>query len=693
VIRALTKLYTIARLPRRLDQQAERSATHPSLARRIRDIRKAAGSLPVVAVSRVRITGTDGATSVTFEDTHLHWVDAGAGTHSLSYAQLTELRVDVRPGRSSRLIASDAGGRRWEVALHAPDISAVQAVLDVVDGRLADPVRPPLLTARTRRMVLLASATLAVLFSQIAVAFVALLAWFKPTAALLAGAGLAMLSAAALTLRDHSTTPYLLGVVPLAIVGLVLLGLARKEQHGDHRRTGRLIAVLCASAACALGAVTTYGMDVVSLHRGTRALPSATVLVMALTGALACSRWRHRVAATAAVCSLALAITLLGSDAVMDRLARDACVVDAPPVRWRVLTSKPVRTFDVPAETSRIDLSPSGQSVAAYQDVYDDDEHPAIVQVGRIGGELTAIAADQVAFVTDDEILTLRSDLHNATLQVERLDASRDVVWRHVVDGLSASALVLDRATGHFDVVGWHGETSLVRVEGDVRNTAARETRWPVAQGRDGYVAALTTAGPDALVLEMRYDRSVLARALPWRWTWAHLLLPVRTVARYTTIHGDVRKALGESKMDVGCVAGAVPGGGLACTAFDGSRTRIVTIAAATGEVRGVGVVDGRFFTDHVAVAGWLTGWAAGLPVAIHLSTGEAFHMPPRALTLRLVAASGDRLAALMMADDRLTVRVYAPLTADAMDAEGTDPAPDEAGSRRSALLIRHDAK
>jgi hypothetical protein len=214
-----------------------------------------------------------------------------------------------------------------------------------------------------------------------------------------------------------------------------------------------------------------------------------------------------------------------------------------------------------------------------------------------------------------------------------------------------------------------------------------------VAQGRDGYVAALTTAGPDALVLEMRYDRSVLARALPWRWTWAHLLLPVRTVARYTTIHGDVRKALGESKMDVGCVAGAVPGGGMACTAFDGSRTRIVTIAAATGEVRGVGVVDGRFFTDHVAVAGWLTGWAAGQPVAIHLSTGETFHMPPRALTLRLVAASGDRLAALMMADDRLTVRVYAPLTADAMDAEGTDPAPDEAGSRRSALLIRHDAK
>jgi Zn-dependent protease with chaperone function len=694
-IRALTKLYTIARLPRRLDQQAELSATHPSLARRIRDIRRAAGLLPVAVAEPVRVSSTDGGTSVTFNDTNLHWIERNGSAHSRSYAELTELRLDARPQRRPRLVVTEVGGRRWEMPLRGADISSIQAVLDLVDGRLADPVRPPLLTPRIPRMVLLASGMLALLFSQSATVFVALLAWFKPTAALVAGTGLALLTAAALLLRDHSSTPYLPGVVLLAVAGLALVRLAQKEREENQSRVRPFIAVLGLAAACALGAVTTYGINVVSLHRGARALPSATVLVMALVGALACSPGRRRALSTGAACSLAIALTLVGSDAVMDRLARDSFVVDAPALRWRVLDAKPVQTFDVPAETSRIDLSPSGQSIAVYREDYDDDEHASSVQVGRIGGELTSISVDQVAFVTDDEILTLRSDSHAATLRVERLRGSRDVLWQHVVDGLSAPALALDHATGHFDVVGWHGATSLVRVDGDLRSAGARETRWPVARNGDGYVAAVSLAGPDALIVEMQYERNILARALPWRWTWAHLLLPVRTVTRYATMTGDARKPLGESKLDVSCLANAFPASGLTCTAFDGSRTRIVAIDAGTGAVKGIGVIDGRFFTDHVAVAGWLTGWAAGTPVAIHVTSGEAFRMAAPAVTLRLVAASGDRLAALMMADDGLTVRVYAPLSAadDGPESDGPDTvwssfAPDCAPhSARSAMI------
>jgi Zn-dependent protease with chaperone function len=674
-IRALTKLYTIARLPRRLDQQAELSATHPSLARRIRDIRRAAGLLPVAVAEPVRVSSTDGGTCVTFNDTNLHWIERTGSAHSRSYAELTELRLDARSPRRPRLVATDVAGRRWEMPLHGADMSSIQAVLDLVDGRLADPVRPPLLTPRIRRMVLLACAMLALLFSQSAAVFVTLLAWFTPTAALLAGSGLALLTAAALALRDYSSTPYLLGVVLLGIAGLALVRVGQKEREENQTRVRPLIAVLGLAAACAVGAVATFGMDVVSLHRGARALPSATVLVMALVGALACFPGRCRALLSAAACSLAIALALVGSDAVMDRLARDSFVVDAPPLRWTVLDAKPVQTFDVPAETSRIDLSPSGQSIAAYQEDYDDDEHASIVQVGRIGGELTSMSVDQVAFVTDDEIMTLRSDSHNATVQVERLRGSRDVLWQHVVDGLSAPALALDRATGHFDVVGWHGATSLVRVDGDLGSAEATETRWPVAQNGDGYVAAVSLAGPHALVVEMEYGRNILGEALPWRWTWAHLLLPGRTVTRYATITGDVRKPLGESKLDVSCLANAFPGSGLTCTAFDGSRTRVVAIDAGTGAVKGIGMLDGRFFTDHVAVGGWLTGWAAGKPVAVHLPTGTAFQMPPSARTLRLVAASGGRLAALMMGDDRLTVRVYTPLSTadDRPESDGPD--------------------
>jgi Zn-dependent protease with chaperone function len=46
LISALTKLYTLARMPRRIERRQEQAGTHPSLSRRIRDIRAAAGTAP-----------------------------------------------------------------------------------------------------------------------------------------------------------------------------------------------------------------------------------------------------------------------------------------------------------------------------------------------------------------------------------------------------------------------------------------------------------------------------------------------------------------------------------------------------------------------------------------------------------------------------------------------------------------------
>ena len=57
--RALTKLHALARLPRRWPLEMERTASHPSLARRIQAIEAAAGipspplASPVVAAGRV----------------------------------------------------------------------------------------------------------------------------------------------------------------------------------------------------------------------------------------------------------------------------------------------------------------------------------------------------------------------------------------------------------------------------------------------------------------------------------------------------------------------------------------------------------------------------------------------------------------------------------------------------------------
>jgi hypothetical protein len=166
----------------------------------------------------------------------------------------------------------------------------------------------------------------------------------------------------------------------------------------------------------------------------------------------------------------------------------------------------------------------------------------------------------------------------------------------------------------------------------------------------------------------MRYERGFLGRSLPWRWTWAQLLLPGRAISRYATLSDQGRQTFAESRLDVDCVADAMADGALACTAYDGTRTRIVTISPATGRVEGVGLIEGRFVTDQRGVRGWLTGWTCGRPSAIRLSTGEAFQMPKQARTIRLMPVAGQRLAAMVMGDDRLTVRVY-PLS-PSVDAE-----------------------
>ena len=69
------------------------------------------------------------------------------------------------------------------MSLADSDVARLQAVLDVVDGRLADPPRPQVIHPSIQRVVVLTAAALVLTLSHVAVAFVALLALLKPSAA------------------------------------------------------------------------------------------------------------------------------------------------------------------------------------------------------------------------------------------------------------------------------------------------------------------------------------------------------------------------------------------------------------------------------------------------------------------------------------------------------------------------------
>jgi Zn-dependent protease with chaperone function len=660
LVRGLTKLCTIARVPRRMGQQTERAATHPSLARRIRDIRRAAGAAPAVLSGAESFTSADGRTEVVFDDAGLQWVERDAVTHSFSYTNLTELRVDSRPGRGSRLVALGSEARLWKMTLADSDVARLQTVLDVVDGRLGDPPRPRTIPFGMQRVAILMAAMIVLMLSHFVVAFVALLAWLKPSLPLLAGAGLAALTAAALVLRDYPGATYAIVIaLPLAGIGLALLGFAWGHRHDDRANLWPFISPLALAAALAVTALTINGVDVIRLHQSARTMPFATVLLVALAGALACSQVRRERLAAAAVGLGALAVTLAASTAFLDRFATDPFLVDAPAFEWVALGSAAIGEFDVPSGTSRIDLSPNGQYVAAYQNADSDEDHSSTFQVGRAGEALASITADDLAFVSDDLLLIVQSDPHGTTLKTVRVGRPQDVVRQQFMEDLSAPSLSFERATGRWRVMGRGGDESIVRVEGVVGSSEVQKKRWPPAYTRGSYIDALTTAGPEVLFAEKRYDRGPLARVIPWQWTWAHLLMPYNQVSRYATVSDGGRRTFGESRLDAECMADVLLDESLTCIVYDGTRTRILTIDGRTGNVEGIGLLDGRFASDQNVVRGWLTGWAGSRPVAIRLSTGEVLYMPERAGPATLLSVAGGRLSAVVWGDDHFTVRVY----------------------------------
>src|SRR5262249_14702483 len=125
LIRALTKLHVIARVPRRWDQAREREATHPSLARRIRDIRASVGAAPAPLAAPAAFPAATGAGSVTFDAAHVDWIGDTGAKQALEYASLVELRLQASPGGALTLVAVDRGGRRWQMTPRAGDLPAM----------------------------------------------------------------------------------------------------------------------------------------------------------------------------------------------------------------------------------------------------------------------------------------------------------------------------------------------------------------------------------------------------------------------------------------------------------------------------------------------------------------------------------------------------------------------------------------
>jgi len=668
LVRALTKTYAFARLPRRWDTQMEQAATHPSLARRIRAIRGTAGAPQATALPQPEaVRSLDGHTVVTFEADRLQWQESEGVGHILSYAYLTELRVQAGTSGGARLVACERGGRRWEAALDPAEAARVQAILDRVDGRLAEPGPPK----RAHGMSLLQAAGAVVAIcamwvGYIVVAAVAMAASFRSAAAFFAAAGGAAIGAAALAGRQavalgdtHTMWPALL----LAVMGFALLAGAWRRRDDEGNRVVNMGVAGLAVVTCGnLALVATNGLDAVRLYQASTAIPSAAVLPLALAAALACRPRRGWRLAAIPIGLVGLMVGIAGSGTFLYAFGRDPFLVSGPPLPISTLSGPPFADFTLPGVATDLRLSPRGRQVALtkYSAAMTVAGAVTNFSVGAPGSSFASIAASDLVFLDDDRVLTIAAE-GTGTRVREVVLSPRAVSWEYFIDeSLLMPRLSYQRAKHRWLVTGASADGRIVSVEGTFGREEVVRREWAITD-RQGPADAWAIEGDTVLLAHRSFDVDTLPDS-PWGLAMMALLDQSETRLTRFTPAGPADVAT--SQLDTTCSDRALGGERIVCTVFDGTRTHLLVLDPHGSGPRSIGSLAGHFAGYRPAREGWLTGWTTSggwltpTQLAVDVASGRAI-IVPRELGAQEIAVAG-RVAGTVQHEGASTrVRLY----------------------------------
>ena len=663
LIRALTKLHALSRLPRRYSVEAERQATHPSLARRIQAIRAAAGAPPLLLEAAVTLTATGGDGSATFHEDRLEWKERTGTTHTFSYSGVSELRLDVRSG-AARLIVVDAAGHRWQLPLAAADIARAQAVMDVVDSRVAAiPAAPSALSPALGRFLALFVASVAMAVGHYAVAFIAALALIQPTGPLMGAAGAAAVVATVLVWHDLGSgslyaSAWMSGLaaqLAACAVMLIVVAFKNREERGSAVAR-RLVGVLAGCVVLAWCWILLPGVNIVRLHQGVREWPAATIFPFALAVTLAMAATRGGRSAAAALAVAVIVVMGIGSTRFLDAFSGDPFLAAAPPVVFGTMSGPPLAEFSTDLNVSDLRISPAGRSVALGTE---NDREETTFHVGRAGARLVPIDGDDAIFTDDDHLLLLGREAGAIVVREVAIDDGASIARQHRLTGIRDSPrLSFDSTTGAWTVVGRDRERDIVRATGRIGSETVDEQRWtrPSRRRLGGY--AVTSSGADVLILETRYDRPLGDGAFGARWWW---LLPTpHTTTVFSVLSSSGEVDFLQTGLDLNCshrVAREPP----VCSAFDGERTRLFAVDYRQRRLQPLAMMPGRFAAYGGSGRDWTTGWWQSTPIALGLDTHEGIRItiPNRTHIIQLAAAG--RILATVSADGKgSAVRLYA---------------------------------
>jgi hypothetical protein len=490
-----------------------------------------------------------------------------------------------------------------------------------------------------------------------------LLAMLQPAAPLVAAAGFASLTAAALLVGQESWSPATAVEMAslLALLGAGLLCGARTKRKDDiPRRAVILAAVLGFFATLSVAALVLNGLDPVRLHQSARSSSAALILPLSLAGALAV--WRSRAAKYAAipVLVIAAATTTAASSGFLDRFGRDPFLTPSDAIAWTTVTSPRVQEFSVPFFASSIRLSPAGRLIALVTDEGDDETGPITFQVGRPGGTLTEIVADDLFLLDDAELLIVDAEGDDVELRQLRSDVPDRVTWRVRLPGLVGERVSVIPEQKRWRVLAWDRERRhIVRAEGVVGSSQFERRQWPATESEQGWIHALASSGDTAIFVESSYKTGFLHTTRYAQLAW--MLWPPDKETHFRAVDGDGVNDVAVSQLDAECHPGALSSDDLLCSAFDGTRTRFMAVDPASRRFQGLARVNGRFLVTNEATGNWLPGWLGSSPAVLNPTERLGFRLACDCRDGIAYLAATDRiLAAIAHGSAGSTVRLYA---------------------------------
>ena len=533
VIRGLTRIHALSRMPRRFSQEFERAATHPSLAHRIQAIRAHASMAEQASDGPTVVATTTPGAYVALDDTRSYWFDGApadapldlgvlreqaASYRALAYPELGELRLAAETPRMLRAV--DLAGRSWSVGIRDEDVGRVQAALDRVDARFGTAPVPRLATsdntARTVAALLLLATMLAGVFGI--TTFIASIAVFAPSASALAAASAMAIGGVVISLAEGER---MMPFEPLAQVVVVAAGLwaawiawrwYRNVRDGrsrgittrnESRWSYALRAGLAIGILVSLVGIVAGGVSSPATMLGDPGTASASIALLGSGAAMLTARrrgWRVGGAGLAALSAIGIAAGTFG----------DRWITPSTGIAWRTGRLTPVATVAVGGDVYRATLSPAGTRYLTQRYVGDgdDDESKYGMQMvtGSVspGGPTHRFTAIDAVLPNERDAVVLARVADSLEVRLEQHDASSAarVVWRRMLTPLAGAQLRLDARRTRWLVHGRRidGEGHrLATISGAVDGTDVRQIELPMDTLRGQVV--FTSGDGTALVL------------------------------------------------------------------------------------------------------------------------------------------------------------------------------------------------